>query len=108
MEVREEGVHHAETVAWMDEQVRPATTGADVAVLIHGTLERAGGGRADRNDATASGLSGSKGPCNCRADGEPFGLHHVLFDAVHANRLERAVAHVQRERRPSDARGPQA
>src|SRR5205085_6502835 len=87
-----------------DEEIGHAAARRNAALArARDVLERPRRGRADRDD-TAAFLARARDRVGGRgADLVAFGLDAVILDPLDADRLERAVADVQRDRRHADA-----
>src|SRR3546814_8407051 len=96
VEVGQQRVDRADAVAGEDED--PGLAGERLQLAVHQrALERAHHRGADRDDATTGGARASHLFDQFGADVEPFAVHAVPCDVVHAHGLERAGAHVKRD-----------
>ena len=103
MEVREQAADDAEAVARIDEEIGAAGTGDDPAVGAGNRFERPRRRRADGDDAPAfvAGLVDDRR--RPPVDLVVLRLESMIFDAIDADRLKRAVADVQRDLDQLDA-----
>ena len=101
VEIGEEPVDHAERVSGLDEDARLLGASAHVtgSLGVARRLERANHRRADGEDRRLA-LARAR---DCRRERarhlEVLGVHRVIVEVVHRDRLERAEAYVQSARR---------
>ena len=102
VEIGDHRIDAADAVAGEDEDLRLAGERLQFAVP-HGGLQRAHDRGAHRYHAAAAGARCAHLLDQCRTDVEPFAVHAVFVDVVHAHRLERTGTDMQRHVAEFDA-----
>ena len=106
-----ERVHDAEPVGRVDKQAGPLAGGVDTLAFVRSPgapgrsrrLQRPDRRRADGDDAPTLGAGAVDRRGRVRRNLKMFLVHPVLREAVRANRLKRAEAHIERHARSFDA-----
>ena len=97
MEIGDQGVHGLETVAGIDENIRPGGLFGKNTVPVGQRFQCAAGGCPDADDAAALLPGLVEKPGRFRREHTEFAVHMMLRHVLHLDRAESSQAHMQRD-----------